>query len=610
VRELVANCGRLLAICWRQDRRKTVVAVTLMLAGAVALPLTALALRWLTDAAIAHEAGATILAGLAAAVLAVAALTFSHFAHIAHFELSELNVLDLDDQLIALANGSPGLAHHERPDYADRMAVLRREMQHVRNSLEALLSTVGLALAMLLTGLLLASVNPILLLMPLFAIPPVLAGQRAEQIIDRSRVAAASGTRAAHSLFRLTTEAAPAKELRTYGLRSEVLSRHAQLWTAVTDRLWRSHRSAAALRGAGQLCFAAGYLGAVLLVLREAAAGRQTVGEAVLSITLGAQVNQQVVSAVALLQDLQRMNSAFGRLAEMRQLVGGAECPAADTAAETAADTAAGTAADAVPPECIEYGITFADVDFDYPGTGVSVLRHVNLTLPAGAVVAVVGENGAGKSTLVKLLCGYYRPTRGRILVDGTDLNRVPVDRWRERIAAGFQDFVRFELAAGETVGVGDLPRMSSEPAVRQALERADAADVLLQLEHGLDTHLGKSFPDGSELSGGQWQKLALGRALMRQRPLVLVLDEPTSALDAAAEHALFERYAAHAKQLGRQTGTVTLLVSHRFSTVSTADLIVVVAGGCVVEVGDHAALSRAGGLYAELYELQASAYR
>jgi ATP-binding cassette subfamily B protein len=223
--------------------------------------------------------------------------------------------------------------------------------------------------------------------------------------------------------------------------------------------------------------------------------------------------------------------------------------------------------------------------------------------------VAVVGENGAGKSTLVKLLCRFYEPTAGTIELDGVDLRGLPADRWRERIAAGFQDFSRFELLARETVGVGDLPRLADEAAVAAALDRAGAADVTPRLPRGLATPLGLSQPDGVELSGGQWQKLALGRAMMRETPLLLVLDEPTAALDAEAEHRLFERYAAGAHRLARRTGAVTVLVSHRFSTVRMADLILVMSGSRIAESGSHAELMAADGLYAELYRLQADQY-
>jgi ATP-binding cassette subfamily B protein len=207
------------------------------------------------------------------------------------------------------------------------------------------------------------------------------------------------------------------------------------------------------------------------------------------------------------------------------------------------------------------------------------------------------------------LLCGFYRPSEGRILVDGADLHGMSVDQWRTRIAAGFQDFVRYEFPVQQVVGVGDLARVSSEPAVRAALDRADATGVVDHLPDGLRTHLGKSYADGAELSGGQWQKLALGRAVMRESPLLVVLDEPTSALDPEAEHLLFQRHAEHARRVAARTGAITVFVSHRFSTVRTADLIVVVRDGRVVETGDHAALMAGAGLYAELFSLQAKAY-
>ncbi|MDT7781801.1 MAG: ATP-binding cassette, subfamily bacterial, partial [Pseudonocardiales bacterium] len=261
-------------------------------------------------------------------------------------------------------------------------------------------------------------------------------------------------------------------------------------------------------------------------------------------------------------------------------------------------------------PDELRGGIAFEGVSFAYPGTDVEVLSGVNLNLPPGSVVAVVGENGAGKTTLVKLLCRFYDTTAGTIDLDGTDIRRFPLDAWRARIATGFQDFVRFEVAARHTVGVGDLPFLNDDNAVLAALDRANAAGVIDQLDQGLTTQLGKTYADGRELSGGQWQKLALGRAMMREAPLLLILDEPTSALDAEAEHQLFERYAEHGRRIGKACGTITVLVSHRFSTVKMADLILVVAGGQVVEAGNHAALLESGGTYASLYGLQAAAYQ
>jgi ATP-binding cassette subfamily B protein len=252
--------------------------------------------------------------------------------------------------------------------------------------------------------------------------------------------------------------------------------------------------------------------------------------------------------------------------------------------------------------------IRFEHVDFAYPGTSRLVLRDVDLTLPAGAVVAVVGENGAGKSTLVKLLTKLYEPTGGRILIGTTDLARLPAEGWRARLAGAYQDFFRFELRAGQSVGLGDLPRLDDEGAVRAGVARAGADDVVASFGAGLATQLGPTWPDGVDVSFGQWQKLALARGFMRDDPLVLILDEPTAALDAETEHALFERYAAFARGEGG-ADRLTVLVSHRFSTVRMADLIVVLDGARVAEVGSHDELMALGGAYAELYAIQASAY-
>jgi len=194
--------------------------------------------------------------------------------------------------------------------------------------------------------------------------------------------------------------------------------------------------------------------------------------------------------------------------------------------------------------------------------------------------------------------------------VDGSDLARIPADEWRSRVASGFQDFVRFEVLAREAVGLGDVPRVHDGRAVGVALDRAGAVDVLDALPSGIETQLGKEWESGVEVSTGQWQKLALSRALMRNEPLLVVLDEPTASLDAEAEHALFERFAAAAREGRQARDRITLLVSHRFSTVRMADLIVVLDGGRVVEVGSHAELLARGGLYAELFEIQARSYR
>jgi ATP-binding cassette subfamily B protein len=265
--------------------------------------------------------------------------------------------------------------------------------------------------------------------------------------------------------------------------------------------------------------------------------------------------------------------------------------------------------ADRPAPAGLHHGIRLERVSFAYPGTSRLALDDVSLSLPAGSVVAIVGENGAGKTTLVKLLAKMYEPTAGSIFVDDTSLTRIPAAEWRARLAGAFQDFFRFEFQARYTVGLGDLPRLDDERAVVAAIERAGASDVVSRLMSGLDTQLGATWPRGVEVSFGQWQKLALARGFMRDRPLLLVLDEPTAALDAETEHALFERYAVAARG-GGQDGRITILVSHRFSTVRMADLIVVLKGARLAEMGTHDELMARRGPYAELYGIQAAAYR
>jgi ATP-binding cassette subfamily B protein len=261
-------------------------------------------------------------------------------------------------------------------------------------------------------------------------------------------------------------------------------------------------------------------------------------------------------------------------------------------------------------PVQLRDGIRLRNVSFCYPGVENPVLAGVDLHLPAGSTVAIVGENGAGKTTLIKLLSRFYEPSAGTITVDGVDLRRFEVTEWRQRLAAGFQDFARLQLLARESIGVGDIDMIQRDDCILDALQRAAASDLSSALPHDLDTQLGRYFDGGVDLSIGQWQKVALGRAMMRQGILLLMLDEPTASLDAPTEHTLFEHFASAASEYAATSGAITVLVSHRFSTVRMADLILVVSGGHIVERGAHADLLEAGGLYAELYGLQANAYR
>ena len=592
--DAIRSCFGMFVIAWHTSRSRITIAVVLNLLAGLAWPMLALALKAAVNASIAHDTHRAVLAGIFIGVGAIGVLVLHHFSYLPYVETGELALITLDEELIRLANDSARLEHHERVEYADKLELLQRELRSFPEGMTGLLTLVGLAVSLTLTGVLLASVNPWLLLLPLAAIPPMFTGQWAQRLVERAKVASATPTRQSWHFFHLATQAESAKELRVFGLQEEVRRRHQERWAVAGHTLLVGELKGAAVVAAGQLVFALAYVIAVLVVLHQAIAGDASVGDVVLIITLAAQVNQQVSALLELLRQLQRIAQGLTRLRWMRELIAAQEPGLADEPA----------------PVRIRSGIELRDVDFAYPGTDRPVLAGVNLSLPAGSTVAIVGENGAGKTTLVKLLCRFYDATAGVITVDGVDLDRIDVREWRGRISAGFQDFVRFELQAQDVVGLGDLPARADVAAVTEALERARVSDILDRLDDGLATQLGKSWTDGTELSGGQWQKLALGRAMMRERPLLLVLDEPTSALDAEAEHQLFEQYAENARRVGADTGAITVLVSHRFSTVRMADIILVVADGRIAEVGSHVDLMTADGLYAELFSLQAEAYR
>jgi ATP-binding cassette subfamily B protein len=246
-------------------------------------------------------------------------------------------------------------------------------------------------------------------------------------------------------------------------------------------------------------------------------------------------------------------------------------------------------------------------VGFRYGGSERFALAEVSATLPAGSVVALVGENGAGKTTLVKLLTRMHEPTAGRILLDGADVAGLEVEGYRRGLSASFQDFVRFELSARDAVAIGDLERSGDDEAVRSALARA-RCEFVYELPRGWDTQLGRDWEGGVDLSGGQWQKLAIARGMMRREARLVVFDEPTASLDPRSEFEIFQQVAAEARSAAGER--VTLLISHRFSTVRMADLILVLRDGRLVEQGTHEQLmALEGGLYAELYRLQARAY-
>ena len=487
------------------------------------------------------------------------------------------------------------IAHQERPELLDRLAVLRNQVFVLDHMYMSVFSTAGWILRLGVTLALLVSVHPALALLAVFAVPTVLTASWRPALERSAEERGAPSARLARHLFRTATTAAPGKEVRLTGIGPRLVGQRRDAWERwyrlVSAARWHS----AVWHSLGWAIFGAGYVSAVVFVSSGIDA---PAGDVLLVLAAGSRLSAYIGATVGEIGFLRGIwMDGSRRLAWLE-----------DYAASLVA------AADLPVPDRLRSGITLEHVSFAYPGTDRLVLDDVSVHLPAGAVVALVGENGAGKSTLVKLLCKLYEPTAGRILVDGVDLARLPAEEWRSRLAGAFQDFFRFEFRAGQSVGLGDVPRVDDEPAVRSAVGRAGADDVVDRLSGGLATQLGPTWPGGVEVSFGQWQKLALARGFMRDEPLLLVLDEPTAALDSETEHALFERYAAAVQGLpdapGAPAGRISILVSHRFSTVRMADRIVVLDGARVVETGSHEDLVEAGGSYAELYGIQAAAYR
>jgi ATP-binding cassette subfamily B protein len=249
-------------------------------------------------------------------------------------------------------------------------------------------------------------------------------------------------------------------------------------------------------------------------------------------------------------------------------------------------------------------GVRFENVSFTYPGASQPALQNIDLHIPPGESLALVGENGSGKTTLIKLLTRLYAPDQGRILLDGMDLNDWDENKLRQRIGVIFQDFSRYQFLVGENIGAGDVFHFENEQRWREAAAKGMADEFIDELPSGYATQLGKWFKDGQELSGGQWQKIALSRAFMRTGADILVLDEPTAAMDAAAEAKIFE----HFRKLTKNR--IAILISHRFSTVRMANQIIVIENGKIIERGTHEQLMELQGHYANLFSLQAAGYK
>ncbi|KTT34787.1 ABC transporter permease [Pseudomonas oryzihabitans] len=480
------------------------------------------------------------------------------------------------------------LAQFEDADFYDKLVRARREasvrpLALVTKSLTLLQNLISLVSF----AVLLVHFSPwALVLLVVGALPVFLAEARFSGDAFRLFSRRAPETRRQTYLETLLSHEAYIKEVKLFGLAPLLLERYRTTFA----KLYAEDRRLTLRRDGwgfvfgllGTLAFYAAYAWVVLDTVR----GRLSLGQMTLYLTLFRQgqaaVSASLTAVGGLYEDSLYLSNLYDYLGQ-------------PTTAEGGSLTAGSQPGD---------GLRFEGVGFTYPGATAPTLQDISFHLAPGQSLALVGANGSGKTTLIKLLTRLHAPTRGRILLDGSDLQDWQPAALHRRIGVIFQDFIRYQLSAGENLGVGDTAAFNDETRWRKAAEQGLADEVIAGLRQGYETQLGRWFMGGQELSGGQWQKIALSRAYMREDADILVLDEPTAALDAAAEAVIFERFRAQAQQ------RMTLLISHRFSSVRNADQILVLEGGEIRERGDHAQLLANGGRYAQLFDLQARGYR
>ena len=481
--------------------------------------------------------------------------------------------------------------HFEDSEVYDRMQNARREAASRPLSLALQAVAVGQNLVTLLalSGLLLRLSPASVLVIVAASVPAFLAEARLSGESFRVLTWRAPEGRRLNYLEWILTRDSHVKEVKLYGLGPTVLARYRRLFRQFFEEDRRIARKKLRAGLAYGLLSLAAFYAMYALMAARAARGALSLGDLTLYIAVfrqGQGAVQAVLQAVAAVyEDALFMANLFGYL----EIPTGGEAPRRSPALS--------------PARGRPLPLELRGVSFRYPGKEAWALRDVSFTLAPGEKLGLVGENGAGKSTLVKLLLRLYEPTEGEIRYGGVDLRDMDPEDLRLRVGAVFQDYVRYQFSAAENIGLGDPRRLEDRARIAEAARRGGAAEVVAALPHGYDTVLGGWFEAGHELSSGQWQKLAVARAFMREEAELLILDEPTASIDAEGEHELFQRFQALAAD------RTAIVISHRFSTVRIADRIAVLHGGRLEELGSHRALLDRGGRYARLFRLQAAGY-
>jgi ATP-binding cassette subfamily B protein len=573
---------------WEASRPLTAALAVMTLVAALVPPTVAWAGKRIVDAVVARSPQEALKWVLIEFAL-VAAQTLIQRALALVSQILGLRLgIDVNVAILEKAIGL-SLPAFEDSELYDAMTRARREastrpLQLVRESfglIQSLITLAGYA-----TLLLRFSPWAVLLLL-VATIPATAAEMHASTLTFQLRNRRSQEWRRLTYLEQVLANDEHAKEVKLFSLGPPLLARY----RALASQLFTEDRRVAIRRAFGQslsLLATAAFYGAYLVVGLAAARGRITVGNLTLYVVAFRQGQSAFQAVLGSLGGIYEQNLYMSNLFEFL----GSNATSAVVLPRSEIRTSTGA------------GLEIDRVSFRYPGKAEWTLKDVTLRIPSGSSLALVGENGAGKTTLVKLITRLYQPTEGRILLDGKDLRDWDEATLRARFGVVFQDFNHYQLPARDNVGLGSVDHLFDNARIERASAEGGAADVIAGLPRGLETQLGHWFKDGVELSGGQWQKIALSRAFMREEADILVLDEPTASLDAEAEHHVFERFRALAR------GRTTIIISHRFPTVRRADRIVVLEGGRVVEQGTHDALVASHGRYARMFELQASGYR
>jgi ATP-binding cassette, subfamily B, bacterial len=480
-----------LSLAFRAHRGLAALAIALGIASAIAGPVSAAALGSLVDAAAAGDTASASAAAVVLSVTWVGSHAAGHAASHVAFALNMHIIRLAFSELIDISGRAPTIELHERPEVADRVELVRKDVKMLAFAMLSFVWAVGIVTQLATTLFILVSVHLSLVVLPLLGVPSLVAGVRAQRLRQRAHEETVEDQRLSDHLFGLGTTPGPGKEVRIFGLAGELAHRHGSIRRSIQGIERRAEMQALAGTVLGWLGYAVGYAGAVVLASVLAVDGRATVGDVILVISLAGQIQFQLDGAVQLMGQFIRNLRTADHYLWLRDR--------ADRAVERRRSPVA-------PPETLTGGIRFEGVSFCYPGTDVDVLQDVDLTIPAGSAVAIVGVNGAGKTTLAKLLAGFYEPTRGRITVDGVDLRDLDLDAWRAKMSACFQDFVHFEFLARESTGLGDLPRIDDERSVSEALERAKAVDVVesFRMDWGRSSARGTTTASSSRPASGR----------------------------------------------------------------------------------------------------------